>query len=783
MQATCRIRPLYTGQVISGRRLAPLALAAFWAAVYLPPLLAGRCLPARDVAATQAPWRVVWRQQVAAGSVPLWDPTSNQGRPLLANPNAMALYPGTLLFLVLAPEEAAAWHVALHHLLLLAACWLLARRAGADPDAAAVAAAATATAGVAWSLVTLLNSQASLAWGTLALAQVAAPPAPGTAARRALGGGAALGLALLAGEPVIAALAALAWAVVAAAVWRRAAPAAIATAAAAAIAVAAPVLLPLLAVYPDTLRAALGAAPGALAADTLAPRRWLELLFPRLLGAPLGDAASGFWAAASFPWQRYFPLVFVGAVPLLALPLARRRSRPLWPWWTVAAAGVGGSVLLGWPAAARAATALPGMDAARYGIKLLLLALLAMPPLIAAGYRGLVERPAARRRAAVGVLALAVAAGAVGAAAPGTVRAALGRLYPASAPSLAAISGERLRAALLVDATALALPAATLLATAAAAPLCGAALVANALGGAGVLAFDDAGRWREPPALAAAVPAGATVAALAVTAAPADAPGLPVLDRFWRARAALVPEYGTRWGVGYTLTRGPDGLEPIAQELVAAAAGHLPLAARVRVARALGAAAAVTAEPVEGLAARPLDGVWLLELDGAPAGAYLARRALPCDSVPAAVRALADPGFRPGHDAVVEGIGGAAALGAGELVELPGRPHRRRFAATLAAPGLLVVRQSTMRCWRATVDGRAAAVETVNGAQLGVRMPAGAHVVEVYVDPLPFRLGLAGPLLVALALAATRRRAAASPGRSAASGDAARSTPATPPAT
>jgi hypothetical protein len=769
--------------VISGRRPALLALVAFWAAVYLPPLLAGRCLPARDVAATQAPWRVVWREQVAAGHAPLWDPASNQGRPLLANPNAMTLYPGTLLFLALAPEEAAAWHVALHHLLLLAACWLLARRAGADPDAAAVAAAATATAGVAWSLVTLLNSQAALAWGSLALAQAAAPPAPGRAIRRALCGGATLGMALLAGEPVIAALAALAWVVVAAAGWGRAAPAAIATAAAAAIAVAAPVLLPLLAVYPDTLRATLGAAPGALAADTLAPRRWPELLFPHLLGAPLGDAASGFWAAASFPWQRYFPLVFVGAVPLLTLPFARRGAGARWPWWALAAAGAGGSALLGWPPAARVAAGLPAVDAARYGIKLVLLTFLALPPLVAAGYRGLLERPIGRRRAAAVLLAAAVAAGGLGALAPGALRAALSDAYPASAAALAALDEARLGAWLAVDAVALALPAAALLATAAPLPLCAAGLAANALGGGGVLAFDDARRWSEPPALARAAGAGATVAALAPTATPAAAPGVPVLDRFWRARAALVPEYGTRWGLGYTLTRGPDGLEPILQELVAAEAGRLPLAARVRVARALGGAAAVVAEPVGGFAAREVDGVWLVELDAAPAPAYLARRALPCDGIPAAVRTLADPGFRPGHDAVVAGAGGAAALGAGEIAELPGAPHRRRFAVTLAAPGLLVVRQSFMRCWRATVGGRAAAVEVVNGAQIGVRLPAGTHAVEVYVDPLPYRLGLAGPLLFALALAATRRRAAASAGRSAASGGAARSTPATPPAT
>ncbi len=129
---------------MAGRDRLPLGLVvAFWAALYLPHLLTGDTLPARDVAATQLPWRTVWREQVLAGSPPLWDPYSNGGRPLLANPNTMAAYPGTLLFLLTSPERAAAWHIALHHLLLIVGCYRLARRTGAAPPGAAVATAAT----------------------------------------------------------------------------------------------------------------------------------------------------------------------------------------------------------------------------------------------------------------------------------------------------------------------------------------------------------------------------------------------------------------------------------------------------------------------------------------------------------------------------------------------------------------------------------------------------------------------------------------------------------------
>lgn len=764
-------------------RLPLLALAAFWAATYLPPLVADRWLPARDAAATQVPWRTVWREQVAAGHLPLWDPYSNQGRPLLANPNAMALYPGTVLFLLLPPERAAAWHVALHHLLLLAACYLLARRAGALPGASAVGAAAAGSAGIAFSLTTFLNSQASLAWATIALAAALPPPRREAAAPRALAAGAFLGIAFLAGEPVVAALGATALALVMSVTWGTLARAAVPLAAAAAIGTSAPVLLSLLAVYPDTLRATLGVAPGALAADTLAPRRWLELLFPRLLGPPLGDVTSGFWAAPSFPWQRYFPAVFVGLVPLLTVPLARRGAPRLWPWWALLAAGAGGSALLAWPGAAAAAASLPGAGSVRFGIKLLLLAFLALPVLVARGHERLAALPARRRRAIAGTaLVLAAVAAATGALAPRSLRAALARLYPRSAGALAAVSDGALARALAADAAALALPAATLLATASAAPLCAAVLAGNAIGGAAALSFEPARRWAATPELAAAAGAGATVAAFSGAGAPSVVPVAPALARYWRFRAALTPEYGTRWGLAYVLARGPDGLEPLLQEGLAAEVRRLAPAARARAARALGASALIDDAAIPGFAAREVDGVWLTRLADDPPAAYLARRELPCAGIPAAVQALAGEGFVPAADAAVEGTGGAAALGGGTLAELAGAPHRRRFRAVLDAPGLLVVRQSSMRCWRARIDGRASRVEVVNGAQLGVRVPAGAHLVELLVDARPAWLGMAGPLLVAAAWTISRRRAAASPARRGATGGGGRSNPATPPA-
>jgi hypothetical protein len=142
---------------------------------------------------------------------------------------------------------------------------------------------------------------------------------------------------------------------------------------------------------------------------------------------------------------------------------------------------------------------------------------------------------------------------------------------------------------------------------------------------------------------------------------------------------------------------------------------------------------------------------------------------------------MAAASFRPGEDAVVPGAGAASTAAGGTVVELRGSPQRRVFDITTAGAGLLVVQQSFMRCWRATVDGKRVLVEPANGANTGVRVPGGHHRVVLFLDPVPYRLGLLGPLLL-VAFVAFSRRGGASRDRGGASDGAGRSTPATPPA-
>ncbi|HVN77096.1 MAG TPA: hypothetical protein VMT19_12320, partial [Thermoanaerobaculaceae bacterium] len=615
-----------------------------------------------------------------------------------------------------------------------------------------------------------------------ALARAVPPPGPGHPAfRRALAGGSLLGLAFLAGEPVTAALGALSWAVVALWTWRPRPLPAVAVAAAAAALLAAPVLVPLLAVYPDTVRGGLAAARGALGADALAPRRFLELVFPNLLGSPLGDGTSGFWARPSFPWQRYYPVIFVGALPILCLPAAWRRRRDLAPWWVLAAAGTAGALVLAPHGIAVAAQDLPVLGSVRYAIKFLVLPVLALTPLVAEGWAALVGswRSGARRYVRAVALATVVLAAMV-LFPSALLRPALAALYPASRPGLAAVTNARLASDAACDCLALALPAA---AAAVLGPssvgVTAVALAANLAGGSGVLLFDRSARWAAPPQVRNVLPAAPVIAVLEAPE-PHGFLASP-LDRFWIKHEALVPESGTRWGVRYVLARGPDGLEPLRQELLAAATAQMTVAERGRVARALGANAVIALDPIAGWRGARVGALWVGALDAPSPHAYLARRLLPAEGMLAAATTMASDGFRPGEDVVVLGRGGARPSGQGSVATSQGPPHRQLFDVTADAPAVLVVQQSFMTCWRATVDGRPTPTEPVNGAATGVRVPAGTHRVDLFIDPWPYRAGAVGPLVLGLVAALTRRRGS-SRGPAGASSAGGHNTPATAPA-
>src|SRR6476619_2682305 len=94
--------------------LAGAAVAVLLALPLLPEVVGARRLVFRDAHITHWPWRRVAMASLAAGSVPFVNAAASGGEPLLANPNAVLLYPTLLLEKAVPAAAAFNLHYLLH---------------------------------------------------------------------------------------------------------------------------------------------------------------------------------------------------------------------------------------------------------------------------------------------------------------------------------------------------------------------------------------------------------------------------------------------------------------------------------------------------------------------------------------------------------------------------------------------------------------------------------------------------------------------------------------------
>lgn len=111
----------------------------------------------RDVSFFHYPLKRLVTEAYSEGHWPLWNPYIQLGQPLLANPNAMALYPTQILFQLLPFELAFDLHFVLHCMVAGIATFFLARALGLSQHTAFLSAAVYNFSGVTLSFLNLFN--------------------------------------------------------------------------------------------------------------------------------------------------------------------------------------------------------------------------------------------------------------------------------------------------------------------------------------------------------------------------------------------------------------------------------------------------------------------------------------------------------------------------------------------------------------------------------------------------------------------------------------------------
>ena len=783
-----------------------IAVVVLFCLPLLPEILGARLLVFRDAQITHWPWHRVATESLRRGEVPFINASASGGQPLLANPNAVLLYPTFLLETVVPAAAAFNLHYLIHVLWAFFGARRLARRLGMDDGPSFVAAVAYAFSGMMLSYGSaFMNSAAAAAWlpwcGVAFLALARARRVRAVLAACAATG-LALGLQLLAGEPALslltllfgtALLVAEALALPAAHRARRLCIGACGSVGAGMIglALAAPLLLPLRAVFPLTYRGQHLYSERAFGAAAFSAARAIEWLLPRFGGDPdlLGGGANWLRSVAQEDFV-YIWCVTFGVVPL-ALILLGAVGKGFWGRKSGALAA-GGLVTLALAFGFslplyRALYAIAFLRRLRYPIKFYLLTTVSAAMLAGLGARALGRRRTGRREAMALSALFAAFLCAWWLAAPGGALDRWAGPIAARASDdprefLAAfrgfVRGDALLGCALVLAVAIALrPGGRLRDPSWVLGLL--ALLSALVWGLPLFVSAPSRDLLRPPALLQRIRGpgrlyvSETLPRFDMAALRAEAGGgLPRTSRVARILVEeLVAATGAPFGVRYLFENDPDGSYGYFNRLTSEAAAASAPRERDRLLTLYGARWVLADGGEEHPLFRPVTGFevagrrLMLYENKEPvaelrwAGRVWARAALSgtltlvrSDDFDAQ-RDVAIPG-RPDRDPAGTFVGATLS---GESV---GADHG---AATVDAEGsgYLVFSRTYFPAWRARLDGERVPVVVANARDLGVAVPAGRHRVELDYDRTPFRLGVAlqaAAVLFAVATAAAARR-------------------------
>jgi hypothetical protein len=752
----------------------------------LPEILGSRLLVFRDAELTHWPWHRVAMAALQTGRVPFLNEAASGTQPLLANPNAVLLYPTVLLERVLPAPSAFNLHYLLHILWAFFGARLLASRLGVSPGGALFSGAAYAFSGMMLSYGSaFFNSIAAAAWlPWCAAAALGVSRAAGSreVLRAAAATGLAFALQLLAGEPAISLLtgAFVAFLVL---LDFAAAPgpsplrrggrlvAGGLGAAVVALTFAAALLLPLRAVFPMTYRgqhlyseSAFGAAPFLL-------WRTIEWLFPRFGGDPatLGSGAS--WMHSVHEQDLvYIWCVSFGVLPLIAVFCGALRRE----FWDRRTAGLASAAIVTWLLSLgfalplyRVVFAIGFLRRLRYPIKFYLLTTIAVALLAGfAADRFRAGRLQRRHAVFLGALLVVYAAAFASTGPGGWLDAALTpRLIEGSLarPDMLDAFRASIRGDAVFGAIAIVLLAAILRAKRMSRPGFLLALLGTALAlpwGLPLFVSASVKDMRRPPAIRSAMHGpGRLFASPEMPTPDFDAlqpgrRGLPRFEKVARALAEqLIPATGQAFGIAYVFDHDSDGSYGWYNRVASEAAAASGPVERSRLLRAYGARWALAAEGEAFPLFHPVTGVvvagrhlLLHALDDPVADLRWAGRVHSRASLSSAIELIRSDRFHPDTDVVLPGrvnrdasapAAPAAALSLSEL-----SPERAAGTVESATPGHVVFARTYFPAWRARLDGAPVRVLVANARDLAIAVPAGRHTFEFAWDRKPFHTGV-----------------------------------------
>jgi hypothetical protein len=724
------------------------ALLLGWLFLVLPVALGRETLYFRDVFLTHFPLKAFGAAELAAGGVPALNPTWALGQPFRGNPNAVALYPGNLLYLVLPFWPAFNLHYVLHWLLAGVGMGVLARTLGMSRQASLLAAATYAGSGWMLSVMTFYNILTVVAWWPLVMASVVAR------SRWALALGAlACGMALLGGEPVTALLGLVPLTALALRVHGlRVGLLRVATVGAAGCVVALPQLVATARVVGFSFRGTHGVLASQANYYSLDPRRLVELVLPFPFGLPGHEGAAGLAAAGALDHVPFYYSLHFGLVAALLAVFALRRQPML-----TALAGAG--LFLSWLGGLSGEALLAiGGGIFRSPEKLLFWVALVLPLLAAAGLdrrrEACSERQARPVLAAAASLALMAAATVVSGRLPSVLLGAIVAPGARAAQLGLWVSGLGVAAVLMAAAW-------WALRRGRTEVLLGLQIV-SLLQLAPLWMTDDVAAYEAVAWLRGRGDGGAAAVArmgypawqlAGSSASPPPGPRASIA-RFQAEQLAPAP--GVLHGVHYPVAPDLDGMHHLFYNLLTVRIAEAPWGQRARWLEVLGVDTLVSPEPVS---APPLRATGTFDMLGARSWVYSLPSASPAAWWPSETIVASSPGSA--FDAVAASEPGSLVAVvpeaiehyAGARVEVLERSADRLRIEVEGEGGLLVVRRAFQPILRASIGDAELPILPSNLCLLGVLVPEGRHEVRIEADSGPEKAAGAVSMVAVVLLA------------------------------